>query len=165
MKEEFTLKQLSSQDKVPVIDIFNYYIENSFAAYLENKVPYDFFELILNSIKGYPGVTLNTKEGEVIGFGFLRSYNPMPAFSKTAEITYFIKAEYVGKGLGKLLLNHLLAEAKKINLDCILASISSLNEISLEFHLRNGFKECGRFLRIGKKNTRDFDVVWMQKLL
>ena len=37
-----------------VIDIFNYYIENSFAAFLENKLPYEFFGNFLELAKGYP---------------------------------------------------------------------------------------------------------------
>jgi phosphinothricin acetyltransferase len=39
---------------VPVIDIFNTYIENSFAAYPEAKVRYDFYDRLLEITKGYP---------------------------------------------------------------------------------------------------------------
>jgi len=37
--------------------------------------------------------------------------------------------------------------------------------VSLNFHFKQGFKECGRFQRIGQKFGRDFDVIWMQKFL
>jgi phosphinothricin acetyltransferase len=47
----------------------------------------------------------------------------------------------------------------------LLANISSRNRQSLEFHLRNGFRECGRFLKVGHKFGEAFDVVWMQKQL
>lgn len=165
MQDNFKLKKMSEEDRTQIIDIFNYYIENSYAAYPENKVGYEFFDMFLNSTKGYPTVTAKTIDGEIIGFGLLRAYSPMPAFRRTAEISYFMKPEYVGKKLGKLLLDYLLDEAKKMNIDCVLASISSLNEISLKFHFKNGFKECGRFIQVGKKKNQDFDVVWMQKLL
>jgi len=47
----------------------------------------------------------------------------------------------------------------------ILASISSLNEGSLAFHQKNGFRECGRFRDIGVKKGRSFDGIWMQRVL
>jgi L-amino acid N-acyltransferase YncA len=31
--------------------------------------------------------------------------------------------------------------------------------------LKNGFRECGRFLKIGRKFGEDFDAVWLQKRL
>jgi L-amino acid N-acyltransferase YncA len=30
---------------------------------------------------------------------------------------------------------------------------------------KNGFRECGRFERAGRKNEQDFDIVWMQRRL
>jgi L-amino acid N-acyltransferase YncA len=46
--------------------------------------------------------------------------------------------------------------------DTILASISSRNDGSIRFHKKNGFRECGRFRRVGRKFGQDFDIVWMQ---
>ena len=58
-----------------------------------------------------------------------------------------------------------MAEAGVKGIDSLLAAISSHNQASINFHLQNGFKECGRFLRVGRKFGQDFDVVWMQRLL
>jgi phosphinothricin acetyltransferase len=73
--------------------------------------------------------------------------------------------EHTRKGIGEAILDYFVEEAKKRGIDSILASISSLNELSIDFHLKNGFKECGRFLQIGRKRGRDFDLIWMQKML
>ena len=110
-----------------------------------------------------PTVTIKTNKGEVIGFGFLHPYSPIPTFKRVAEIVYFIRPEYTGKGVGSAILEHLIQEAKKLNIDSILAHISSLNEKSINFHAKHGFVECGRFRRIGRKFSKDFDVVWMQR--
>jgi L-amino acid N-acyltransferase YncA len=64
----------------------------------------------------------------------LRAYSPFPTFSKTAEITYFIKPGYTGKGIGKKILDSLLAKARETGITSIIASISSLNEGSINFH-------------------------------
>jgi L-amino acid N-acyltransferase YncA len=162
---EYGLYPISINDREPVIDIFNYYVENSFAAYPETKVPYEFFDMLLKMSDGYPRVTARDKGSRVIGFGMLRAHNPMPTFSRVAEITYFIGPEHTGKGIGTSMLKYLVEEARKKNITSILASISSRNQRSIAFHEKNGFKECGRFQNIGRKNGEVFDVVWMQKML
>lgn len=157
------IREMSLEDKVPIIDIFNYYIEYSFAAYPENKADYNLYDFFLKSSKGYPTVVIQDDEGNLLGFGMLRPYDMMPVFKKTAEISYFIKPGYTGKGLGKIMLAKLLDDAKREGITCILANISSFNNGSIRFHQQNGFIECGRFNNIGRKNGKDFGVVWMQK--
>jgi len=56
-------------------------------------------------------------------------------------------------------------EAILRGIDLLVASISSMNEASIAFHRKNGFRECGRFERAGRKNDQDFDIVWMQRRL
>lgn len=159
------LEPLTSEVRVQVMDIFNHYVENGFAAYPDQKVPYEFFDMFLKMNEGYPSVVAKDNAGDVLGFGMLRAYSPIPAFSDTAEITYFIKPGYTGRGIGALILGLLTDGAKKKGLTSILASISSLNEGSIRFHEKNGFVQCGRFREIGRKSDRVFDVVWMQKML
>jgi phosphinothricin acetyltransferase len=161
----YYFEDLSDKDRKPVIDIFNYFIENSFAAYLETKVGYDFFDRFLAAAEGYPAITVKDTSGKTVGFAFLHAYNPMETFKRVATITYFIMPEHTRKGIGKAILDCFIEEAKKLNIDSILANISSLNERSLSFHLKYGFKECGRFRKIGKKFDKDFDVIWVQKEL
>jgi phosphinothricin acetyltransferase len=147
------------------MDIFNYYVENSFAAYPESKFPYQAFDVFLKMSKGFPAWAIKDENGRTVGFGMLRPHNPMPTFSQTAEATYFIHPDYTGKGLGKILLSFLEKGAVEKGITNILASISSLNAGNIRFHQKNGFMECGRFKQVGKKNGREFDTVWMQKRL
>lgn len=161
----FHFEPILLEHREPVIDIFNYYVENSFAAYPESKMPYDFFDKLLKMSDGYPTIAVKNENGEILGFGMLRTHNPIPTFSQTAEITYFIKPEYTNRGIGSIMLTHLVDEAKRKGISSILASISSLNEGSINFHRKNGFVECGRFKKIVKKKEQVFDVVWMQKML
>jgi L-amino acid N-acyltransferase YncA len=161
----FRMEPVSNEVGNNIIDIFNYYIENSFAAYPERKIPYEFFQTILETTRGYPFLVAKDDNEKVLGFGMLRPHNPLSTFSRTAEITYFISPEHTRMGIGKKMQERLIDEAKKMGISSILASISSLNPRSLAFHKKNGFVECGRFVNIGRKNGRDFDVVWMQKML
>lgn len=164
-KMSYTFAQLKDEYRKPVIDIFNYYIENSFAAFPEEKVSYNFFDILLKATAGYPAIAVKAGDGEVVGFAFLRPYHSMPVFKRAAEATYFIKPEHTGKGIGRSILEYLTLEAEKIGVDTILACISSLNENSLNFHHRNGFQHSGTLYNIGRKFNRDFSVHLMQKIV
>lgn len=162
---QYSISPITDNDREPIIDIFNYYVENSFAAYPENKLPYQAFDAIMQRADGLPTGSFKDRQGKIIGFGLLRPHNPIATFSHTAEITYFIHPDYTGKGLGKLLLAHLEKGGRERGLTNILAHISSLNPGSIKFHQENGFVECGRFRKVGRKKGREFDTVWMQKIL
>lgn len=160
---EHSIENLCIEHRTHVIDIFNYYIENSFAAFFENKVSDIFFDQLMKISEGYPRIAITSDEGEMVGFAFLRPYSPIPTFRQTAEITYFLKPYFTRSGIGKSVLEYLFAEAGKLGIESILASVSSLNEPSINFHLKNGFVQCGTLSKVGKKLGREFDVVWLQR--
>lgn len=161
----FSLAPITLDDCKQIVDIFNHYVENSFAAYPEQKVPYEFFDVLLNMCQGYPTATVKDEKSRVIGFGMLRPYSPITTFSQTAEITYFLKPGFTGKGIGKTILEYLISKGKEKGITSILASISSLNDGSINFHLKNGFSEYGRFRGVGQKKGKTFDVVYFQRIL
>lgn len=162
---EYSMSPISNEDRKSIIDIFNHYVENSFAAYPETKLPYEAFDKFLQMAQDYPSAKVKDKSDRVIGFGLLRAHNPMPTFAVTAEITYFIHPDHTGKGIGTKLLRLLEKEGKQKGITNILANISSLNPRSIDFHKKNGFNECGRFKNVGNKKGRVFDTLWMQKML
>lgn len=159
----YHFESLSEEHKRPAIDILNYYVENGFAAFSESKLQYDLFDVYLQVSKGYPAIAVRSDSGETVGFAWLQAYHPSKAFQRVAEIGYFLRPDYTRCGIGKAILDLFVEGVHKLNIDSILASTSSLNEPSINFHLKNGFRECGRFQRIGKKFGRDFDLVWLQK--
>lgn len=159
---EIKFEKMAMAHREGIIDIFNYYIENSFSAYPEHRLPYEYFDKFMEMTKGYPSFTI-IADSKIAGFCFLRAYNQSSSFKECAEITYFIEKDHTGKGIGKAALAYLENEARQRGIRTILASISSLNKESLAFHKKNGFTRCGRFVRIGQKKGRKFDVIWMQK--
>ena len=156
---------MAEEHRQAVIDIFNFYVENSFAAFPEQKLPYPMFDMLLSMSRNYPSGVIQNQDGKVVGFGMLRAHNPMPAFLHTAEVSYFIDPAHTGNGIGKRLLDHLEERGRAQGIMSLLACISSKNPGSITFHARNGFVECGRFKAVAKKKGVSFDTVWMQKML
>jgi L-amino acid N-acyltransferase YncA len=161
---EVSFKPMANEDRKEIIDIYNYYIENSLSAYSDTIVPYSFFDRFLERTLGYPAYSIMVDD-KIAGFCFLRAYNPFPTFNECAEITYFIHADFTGKGIGRKALEKLEEEARLKGITTILASIASENHESLVFHEKNGFAECGRFKKIIKKMNKRFDIIWMQKMI
>jgi phosphinothricin acetyltransferase len=158
----YSFEEMSEQHRRPVVDIFNYFVAHSFAAYPEEPAGYAIFDRFLHVARGYPALVVKDDCGEVVGFAFLHPYHSASSLRRAAEITYFILPEHTRKGLGTAILERFVAQAPGLGVDTILASISSRNEGSIRFHRKNGFHECGRFRRVGRKFGKDFDIVWVQ---
>jgi L-amino acid N-acyltransferase YncA len=162
---EYRFRPVKEGDHRALTDIFNYYIENSYAAYREKKIDTAFVEILKRIAGEYPFYTIESIEGEIAGFGMIHPYHPAETFTRVAELSYFLAPDHTGRGLGTKLLHRLTEDALQMGIDTLVASISSRNEQSLNFHKKNGFVECGRFKRIGRKWGEDFDMVWMQKFI
>lgn len=161
----YNIRKFIQEDKQAVIDIFNHFVVNSFAAYPENKVDFIFMDKLESLTINDSFYVLEASKNKLIGFGLLRVHHAYDVFDRAAELTYFILPEHTRKGLGSKLLNILIDDAKKAGIDTLLVHISSLNEGSIIFHGKHGFNECGRFKEIGRKKGKDFDVIWMQRFI
>ena len=159
---EHTIREARDSDKRQIVDVFNYHVKNSFAAYPETEVGLGFVDALRNMSKGFPFLVIEVDQG-VVGFGLMRPYHNYETFKRTGLLTYFILPEYTRMGWGSELLDRLVREAVARGMDNLLASISSRNEQSLAFHKKHGFVECGRLRDVGVKFGKSFDVVWMQK--
>ena len=160
-----TIRPVIDNDRDAIVAVFNYFVENSFAAYPEQTVGAEFFQRMKAFAEGYPFYAIVSEDEQVVGFALIHPMHPANTFKRTAEITYFILPEFTGRGLGTKLLQRLIDDAREMGCDNVVASISSLNEQSLAFHRKHVFEECGRIKRAGKKHGRDFDMVCMQKFI
>ncbi len=159
----YEIRDVTENDAADIVSIINYFIRETFAAYHTRQVGREFYEMLRRNSIGLPFYVAEDSDQNVIGFALLQRFHPADTFSKTASITYFIMPDHTGHGLGKKMLDKIIADAREKDIETILAHISSLNEGSINFHKRHGFRECGRFEKIGRKFNRRFDMVWMQK--
>ena len=163
--QDYEIRRVRDDDRSAVVAVFNYFAENSFAAYPDKKVGPEIFDLLKNMSRAGAFYVAETSDNEVIGFALLRHHQIAEAFKRAGEITYFILPEHGRRGLGARFMNKIAGDARSAGVETLLANISSINEASLNFHLKHGFNKCGHFQCIGRKFGRDFDVIWMQKFL
>lgn len=164
-KSSFQIRKFRMEDCPEIHKLFNYYVTHSYAAYPDSVVDLSFIQKLMSNFGDQPCYVIVKDDNGLIGFGMFRKYHYSSSFDRVAELTYFIYPEYTSIGLGSQLFEKLIKDASKRGIESVLASISSKNEQSLKFHKKHGFKQCGRFRKIGKKFNEDFDVIWMQKFL
>ncbi|MFP3868758.1 MAG: N-acetyltransferase family protein [Desulfobacteraceae bacterium] len=161
---DYLIRPVADPDGEAVVNIFNFYVSHSFAAFPQEQVGPEFFQKLKKLNQGYPFYVVETDK-EVVGFGLIRPYQRFKIFRRTAELTYFILPDHLRQGLGTKLLEMLIGQARKLGIDTVLATLSSLNFISFNFHKKHGFQQYCILNRVGRKFGQEFDVIYMQKCL
>ncbi|MFC7641682.1 GNAT family N-acetyltransferase [Streptosporangium lutulentum] len=91
---------------------------------------------------------------------------PRPAYRHTVENTIYIAPGHLGRGLGKALLETLMAESAQAGMRHMIAVIADTgNDASAALHRRFGFTEAGRLTGVGYKHGRWIDTLLMQRPL
>ena len=102
---------------------------------------------------------------KVIGFGYYSEFRFREAYKFTVEHSVYADKNYIGKGVGKLLLTELIELAKEQKLHTMIGVIDSENINSITFHEKFGFEKAGYIKESGYKFDKWLDSVFMQKIL
>ena len=103
---------------------------------------------------------------KVLGFAYCNWFKPRPAYRFSAEDSIYLAPEANGRGLGRLLLTELMAQAEKAGVRKLIAVIGdSANAASIGVHRAAGFAHVGTLKSCGWKFDRWLDVVMMDKAL
>ncbi len=102
----------------------------------------------------------------VVGYACATPYRLRSAYRFTVEDSIFVLPEAQGGGLGRALLSELIARCEAAGCRQMVAVIgSSLNETSIRFHRRMGFRRAGLLEASGYKFGTWVDCVLMQRAL
>lgn len=99
--------------------------------------------------------------GEVVGWGSLTRWSSRGAYARTAEVSVYVDRDRRGGGVGRSLLQALIARAPASEIAVLLARISGENPASVALHEHVGFKPIGVQRRCGEKFGRILDVALM----
>jgi len=103
---------------------------------------------------------------QVLGYAYAGPYRPRSAYRFCVEDSIYLAPGAVGRGIGRALLDRLIARCTEIGKRQMIAMIGdSANLASIELHRRCGFRLTGTFASIGFKHGRWVDSVLMQRQL
>jgi L-amino acid N-acyltransferase len=99
------------------------------------------------------------------GFSYLSLCSDKSGWRFSREDTIYIDPAFRGQGVGDVLLGALLERARSLELNHIVASITSTNEASLRLHAKHGFTVIGTQRQAGFKFGEWRDTTLMQRVL
>ncbi|QAY59611.1 N-acetyltransferase family protein [Microbacterium protaetiae] len=113
---------------------------------------------------GFP-VLVAADDGDVIGYATYGDWRAWEGYRFTVEHSVYVRADRRSRGLGRTLLERLIAHARAAGKHVMVAGIGSENAGSIALHERLGFTEVGRMPQVGAKFGRWLDLVFLQLVL
>ncbi|RIV35255.1 N-acetyltransferase family protein [Flagellimonas lutimaris] len=100
------------------------------------------------------------KDGEIMGWAALSPVSSRCVYGGVGEVSVYISNKSRGKGVGKLLMEHLIKKSEKAGYWTIQSGIFPENIASIKLHEKMGFRYIGKRERVGKTHG-----VWKDNLL
>ena len=103
------------------------------------------------------------EDGRVVGWVALTAYSDRCCYAGVADLSVFVDPAAQGRGVGRALLEHLIADAEAAGIWTLQAGVFPENEASLALHRRCGFRVVGTRERIGELDGAWRDVVLLER--
>ncbi len=102
---------------------------------------------------------------QVVGFASLSKFKDRPAYSPTVENSVYVSRAQAGRGIGRLLMDQLIHDARESGFHSMIARIQAASESSRALHASCGFELVGVEKQVGRKFGRWLDMAVMQLML
>jgi|SRR5579862_151741 len=107
-----------------------------------------------------------TAGGRVVGYCYAGPFRPRVGYRYTLEDSVYVAPDEVGRGIGRRLLDAVLARCAELGYRQMVAVIGGSETIaSIRLHERLGFAHVGSLPQVGFKFGRWIDIVMMQRAL
>ena len=103
------------------------------------------------------------EKDSVSGWAALSPVSARKAYAGVAEVSVYVAGAHRGQGIGRALLESLIAESEKNGIWTLQAAVFPENAATIALHKRCGFREVGRRERISKLNGVWRDTVLLER--
>jgi L-amino acid N-acyltransferase YncA len=100
---------------------------------------------------------------DVVGWAALGPYSRRAAYAGVAEVSIYVAQAVRRQGVGRTLLQAVIASAEARGIWTLQAGVFAENETSLRLHRALGFRRVGVRRRIGRLHGRWRDVVLLER--
>ncbi len=104
-------------------------------------------------------------DDKVVGFCGYAPFRGATGYKSTVELFVHVAEIARGRGLGTMMLEYILHDAKQKGYHAIVGAIDATNKPSIDMHKKQGFELVGTMPQIARKFDRWLDLCLMQKLL
>jgi L-amino acid N-acyltransferase YncA len=153
------LRELRSEDWPQVKAIYEQGIAGRNATF-ETEAP-DWSEGDRSHLEGHRLVAL--EDGRVVGWAALSPVSDRCCYEGVTENSVYVDSKCHGRGIGKALLERLVADAEQAGIWTIQAGLFPENAASVALHLRCGFRVVGLRERLGRLDGMWRDVLFLER--
>ncbi|MEZ3159964.1 N-acetyltransferase family protein [Microbacterium sp. BWT-B31] len=164
----YTIRPVRETDLPDIREIYNYYVTNSVVTFDEKKRTIAQWRHKLAHLTklGLPFLVAESPSGQVLGYALVAPWSGKSSYRYTVENSIYLGQAAAGKGLGRALLEALIAACEQQGIREMVAVISDKGaEASVALHEKLGFVEVGRMGRVGFKFGRWLGTIYLQKSL
>lgn len=159
------IRNVKESDALQICEIYNHYVRNTTITFEEDETEEEEITRRIKDVtEKFPWI-VNEEEGIINGYAYANRWKERTAYRYSVENTVYVHKDNFGKGIGKMLLQELIAELKKTGIHSILAGIALPNEASIILHEKSGFIKCGILRQVGFKFENWVDVGYWEKIL
>jgi phosphinothricin acetyltransferase len=102
-------------------------------------------------------------DGRVVGWAALAPASERGCYSGVGEVSVYVSPDAQGQGVGRALLDRLIADSERAGIWTLQAGIFPENEASVALHRRCGFRVVGLREKLGKHDGVWRDVVLLER--
>jgi len=114
---------------------------------------------------GYPYLIATNEDGAVLGYAYASAFRTRPAYRWLVEDSIYLAPEARGQGVGRALLETLIARCETLGFRQMVAVIGGAHPASIKVHQKAGFVSSGMINGSGHKHGHWLDTVFMQRPL
>ncbi|MDH2430608.1 GNAT family N-acetyltransferase [Sphaerisporangium sp. TRM90804] len=162
-----TVRPAHHDDMEAVTQIYAHYVATSVATFEENPPDVHRWRAKLDALRehGLPFLVAGPP-GRVDGYALADLWRERPGYRHTVQDSIYLAPGRTGQGLGRALLEELLARCAQAGMRQVVAVIADTGDPgSHRLHLRAGFTEAGLLKAVGRKHGRWVDTLLMQRAL
>ena len=159
-----TIRDAESNDLDEITNIYNWAILNTTATFDNIPKSIDEQKSWFNDHGNKNPIIIAELDEKIVGWASLSKWSDRCAYSDTAEISLYVKNGFIGKGIGKKIMEHIIKKGESVGLHVLIARITEGNKNSIHLHESFGFEHIGIMREVGKKFGRLLDVYLMQKI-
>jgi L-amino acid N-acyltransferase YncA len=162
-----TIRPSRDDDVVAIAAIYGHHVLHGLASFEEAPPAVDEMGRRRDEIvaRGLPYLVAE-QDGRVVGYCYASPFRMRSAYRFTLEDSIYIDAAEVGRGIGRALLEPLLARSAELGYRQMVAVIGGSDSVpSIRLHERLGFARTGLLPAIGFKFGQWVDTVLMQRAL
>ena len=169
MTGPLTIRDATPEDAAAICRIYNQGIQDRVATLeTEERTPEERRAWLAARGPRHPVLVAEgpTADGsEVVGWGSLNVFNPRRAYDHVADFSLYIERAWRGRGVGRRLLDALIARARALRYHKLVLSAFPFNEAGMQVYRRAGFREVGTYREQGLLDGQWVDTIIMEKIL